>query len=142
MSEAALYNNVAYGLSRCPQCSVSNPLIDLLHEPTKHFTDDFDQTYYYFTGVCSKCRRHVLFYASGGSDAINGRVEEFWSGDELVGEKRVPSDRLLTWLLELLDPARFAGPWERRLGDLSDPQADVHAAFPALMAALTDGPVD
>lgn len=68
MSEAALYNKVVYGLGRCPQCSVSNPLIDLLHEPAKHFTDSFDQTYYHFTGVCSKCRRHILFYASGGSD--------------------------------------------------------------------------
>ena len=74
--------------------------------------------------------------------AINGRVEQMWCGDELVGEKRVPSDRLLTWLLARLDPARFAAPWERRSGDLSDPQADVHAAFPALMAALTDVPVD
>ena len=74
--------------------------------------------------------------------AINGRVEQVWCGDELVGEKRVPSDRLLTWLLARLDPARFAAPWERRSGDLSDPQADVHAAFPALMAALTDVPVD
>ena len=74
--------------------------------------------------------------------AINGRVEQMWCGDELVGEKRVPSDRLLTWLLARFDPARFAAPWERRSGDRSDPQADVHAAFPALMAALTDVPVD
>jgi hypothetical protein len=74
--------------------------------------------------------------------AINGRVEQIWCGDELVGEKRVPSDRPLTWLLARLDPARFAAPWERRSGDQSDPQADVQAAFPALMAALTDVPVD
>ncbi|HXG99968.1 MAG TPA: hypothetical protein VNI79_06110 [Sphingomicrobium sp.] len=61
----------------------------------------------------------------------------FRDGD-LVGERRVPSDRLLTWLLARLDPKRFALPWEQR-GD-SDPQADAVAAFPLLLDALVDTP--
>ena len=68
MSEAALFNKIVYGLGRCPQCAVANPLIDLLYEPAKHFKDTWENTYYHFTGVCSKCKRHVLFYASGGDD--------------------------------------------------------------------------
>ena len=70
--------------------------------------------------------------------AINGRVEQIFDGGQAVYEKRVSSDRLLMWLLVRLDPARFAAPWERHANDLSDPQADVRAAFPALLEALTD----
>ena len=68
--------------------------------------------------------------------AINGRVEQIYADGTLVGEKRVPSDRLLTWLLARLDPKRFALPWEQR-GD-ADPQAEAVAAFPAQLDALTD----
>ncbi|MGZ2412050.1 hypothetical protein ACUXST_001471 [Sphingomonas sp. F9_3S_D5_B_2] len=68
--------------------------------------------------------------------AINGRVEQVYHQGELVGERRVPSDRLLTWLLARLDPKRFALPWEQR-GD-GDPQAEAVAAFPALLEAVTD----
>ena len=53
-----------------------------------------------------------------------------------MGERRVPSDRLLTWLLARLDSKRFALPWEQR-GD-ADPQADAVASFPALLEAVTD----
>lgn len=70
--------------------------------------------------------------------AVNGRVEQVYQGGELVGERRVPSDKLLTWLLARLDPRRFALPWEQR-GD-SDPQAQAVAAFPALLDAVTDAP--
>ena len=70
--------------------------------------------------------------------AINGRVEQIYQDGELVGERRVPSDKLLTWLLARLDPRRFALPWEQR-GD-SDPQAEAVAAFPGLLDAVTDAP--
>lgn len=70
--------------------------------------------------------------------AINGRIEQVYQGGELVGERRVPSDKLLTWLLARLDPKRFALPWEQR-GD-ADPQAQAVAAFPALLDAVTDAP--
>lgn len=70
--------------------------------------------------------------------AIHGRIEQVWDCGELVGEKRVPSDRLLMWLLARLDPRRFALPWEQR-GD-SDPQAEAMAAFPAMLAEIRDEP--
>jgi len=70
--------------------------------------------------------------------AINGRVEQVYHAGELVGERRVPSDRLLTWLLARLDPKRFALPWAQR-GD-ADPQAEAVESFPALLDAITDTP--
>ena len=74
--------------------------------------------------------------------AIHGRVEQVYHEGELVGEKRIPSERLLMWLLSRLDPRRFAAPWERHKGDISDPQAEAQLAFPAIVENLTDTPVD
>jgi hypothetical protein len=68
--------------------------------------------------------------------AINGRVEQIYADGTLVGERRVPNDRLLTWLLARLDPKRFALPWEQR-GD-ADPQADARASFAGLLESVTD----
>lgn len=70
--------------------------------------------------------------------AIHGRVDQVFEEGVLVAERRVPSDKLLTWLLARLDPRRFALPWEQR-GD-ADPQAEAVAAFPALLDAVTDTP--
>ena len=70
--------------------------------------------------------------------AIHGRVEQIYHQGELVGEKRVPSERLLMWLLSRLDPKRFALPWEREKNSADDPQRDAQAAFPALLESLTD----
>jgi hypothetical protein len=70
--------------------------------------------------------------------AINGRIEQVFRDGELVAERRVPSDKLLMWLLARLDPKRFALPWEQR-GN-ADPQADAAAAFPALLDAIADVP--
>jgi hypothetical protein len=70
--------------------------------------------------------------------SINGRIEQIYRDGELVAERRVPSDKLLTWLLARLDPRRFALPWEQR-GD-ADPQAEAATAFPALLEAITDVP--
>lgn len=39
--------------------------------------------------------------------AIHGRVERYYKDGELVGERRVPSDRLLMWLLAHHDPATY-----------------------------------
>lgn len=72
--------------------------------------------------------------------AINGRVEQIYRDGDLIGERRVPSDKLLTWLLARLDSKRFALPWEQR-GD-ADPQAEAVAAFPALLDAVTDAVSD
>jgi hypothetical protein len=68
--------------------------------------------------------------------SINGRIEQVYQGGELVAERRVPSDKLLMWLLARLDPKRFALPWEQR-GD-ADPQAEAAAAFPGLLDGLSD----
>ena len=68
--------------------------------------------------------------------AINGRVEQIYREGELIAERRVPSDKLLTWLLARLDPKRFALPWEQR-GD-ADPQAEAVAAFPGQLDSVTD----
>ena len=68
--------------------------------------------------------------------SINGRIEQIYG--ELIAERRVPSDKLLMWLLARLDPKRFALPWEQR-GD-SDPQAEAAAAFPTLLDSITDIP--
>lgn len=74
--------------------------------------------------------------------AIHGRIEQVYHDGELVGERRVPSERLLMWLLARLDPKRFAAPWERRKDDSDNPQAEAHQAFPNMLAALTDTPAD
>src|SRR5438270_537582 len=70
--------------------------------------------------------------------AINGRVEQVYQDGVLVAERRVPSDKLLMWLLARLDPRRFALPWEQR-GD-ADPQGEAAAAFQGLLDGLTDTP--
>lgn len=70
--------------------------------------------------------------------AINGRTEQVWHEGVLVVEKRLPSDRLLMWLLARLDPRRFAAPWELRKDGAADPQAQARGSFPALLGALSD----
>jgi hypothetical protein len=70
--------------------------------------------------------------------AINGRVEQVWSEGVLVAEKRLPSDKLLMWLLARLDPCRFAAPWELRKDGAADPQAEARESFPTLLEALDD----
>ena len=70
--------------------------------------------------------------------AINGRTEQVWHEGNLVAEKRLPSDKLLMWLLARLDPRRFAAPWELRKDGAADPQAAARESFPALLDALSD----
>jgi hypothetical protein len=70
--------------------------------------------------------------------AINGRTEQVWQDGELVAEKRLPSDRLLMWLLARLDPRRFAAPWELRKDGPADPQAAARESFAGLLDALPD----
>jgi hypothetical protein len=70
--------------------------------------------------------------------AIHGRTEQVWQDGILVSEKRVPSDKLLTWLLARLDPKRFAAPWELRGDRSADPQAEARESFPALLDGLSD----
>ena len=74
--------------------------------------------------------------------AIHGRVEQVYQEGQLVAEKRMPSDRLLMWLLARLDPKRFAAPWELRSDSAQDPQALAQQAFPALLEGLSDTAAD
>ena len=43
----------------------------------------------------------------GMDRAINGRVERHYRNGELVMERRIPSDYLLTWFIARLDPLQF-----------------------------------
>lgn len=70
--------------------------------------------------------------------AIHGRTEQIWQEGTLVAEKRLPSDKLLMWLLARLDPRRFAAPWELRKDGAADPQVHARESFPALLDALDD----
>ena len=70
--------------------------------------------------------------------AINGRIEQVYHQGELVGERQIPSEKLLMWLLSRLDPKRFALPWERDKNSTADPQAEAQVAFPALLDGLSD----
>ncbi len=72
--------------------------------------------------------------------AINGRTEQVWHQGILMMEKRVPSDRLLMWLLARLDPCRFAAAAERRGSEGEDPQAAARHAFGGQLDGLTDLP--
>jgi hypothetical protein len=74
--------------------------------------------------------------------AINGSIEQVWQQGELVAEKRMPSDKLLMWLLARLDPRRFGAPWEARKEGAPDPQAEAHQAFAGLLDALADAASD
>ena len=60
-------------------------------------------------------------------------MEQVYSGGELIAEKRVPSDRMLMWLLARLDPARFGDAAPER-----NPQLDASAALPAHLSSLAD----
>lgn len=70
--------------------------------------------------------------------AIHGRTEQIWQHGDLVAEKRLPSDKLLMWLLARLDPRRFAAPWELRKDGAADPQDEARQAFAGLLDALDD----
>src|SRR5690606_11104310 len=65
--------------------------------------------------------------------AINGRTEQVWHDGYLVAEMRLPSDRLLMWLLARLDPRRFAAPSVLCKDGAADPQVAACESFPALL---------
>ena len=53
-------------------------------------------------------------------------------------ERRLPSDRLLTWLLAHLDPRRFGGPVRQAMLGTADPRTLAGSALPVLAAGLAD----
>jgi hypothetical protein len=71
--------------------------------------------------------------------AVNGRVERFYKDGELVMERRMPSDYLLTWLLSRLDPLRFGTPGAKALAAATgDPREAARKSMPQLLDSLTD----
>src|SRR5947209_9719607 len=75
--------------------------------------------------------------------ALNGRVERFYKDGELVIERRIPSDYLLTWLLSRLDPLTFGSPGARTLAAAAgDPRENARRELPGLLAGFDDVPSD
>ena len=75
--------------------------------------------------------------------AINGRVERFYKDGELVMERRVPSDYLLTWMLSRLDPVQFGSPAAKAQAlATGDPREAARKSLPGLLDSLADVPPD
>ena len=71
--------------------------------------------------------------------ALHGRSERFYRDGELVMERKMPSDYLLTWLLSRLDPLQFGSPTAKALaGATGDPRERSRNSLPELTASLTD----
>lgn len=71
--------------------------------------------------------------------ALHGRSERFYKDGELVMERKMPSDYLLTWLLSRLDPLQFGSPSAKALAAATgDPRETSRNSLPDLTAALTD----
>jgi len=71
--------------------------------------------------------------------ALHGRSERFYKDGELVMERKMPSDYLLTWLLSRLDPLQFGSPSAKALAAATgDPREVSRNSLPALTASLTD----
>ena len=71
--------------------------------------------------------------------ALHGRAERFYKDGELVMERRMPSDYLLTWLLSRLDPLQFGSPSAKALAAAcGDPREGSRNSLPDLAERLTD----
>lgn len=71
--------------------------------------------------------------------ALHGRAERFYKDGELVMERKMPSDYLLTWLLSRLDPLQFGSPSAKALAAATgDPRDKARNGLPELAAALAD----
>jgi hypothetical protein len=73
--------------------------------------------------------------------ALNGRVERFYKDGELVMERRIPSDYLLTWLLSRLDPLTFGSPAAKAHAlAAGDPREKARNQLPKLVDSFEDVP--
>jgi hypothetical protein len=71
--------------------------------------------------------------------SLNGRVERFYKDGELVVERRIPSDDLLTWLLSRLDPLTFGSlAAKAHAMATGDPREAARNSMPQLLDGLTD----
>lgn len=77
--------------------------------------------------------------AIGLDRALNGRVERHYKNGELVMERRIPSDYLLTWFISRLDPATFGSPAARAHAlATGDPREKARRELPGLMDSFED----
>jgi hypothetical protein len=77
--------------------------------------------------------------AIGLDRAVNGRVERHYRNGELVMERRIPSDYLLTWFISRLDPATFGSPAAKAHAAANgDPREQARQELPGLMASFED----
>lgn len=79
MDDVFLHEGVVHGVQRCPQCGVAKPLISLVSKADKHF-DGHEYSFWHFSGRCSKCLRHVLFYGkeTKGGDGSFLEIGKMW----------------------------------------------------------------
>jgi hypothetical protein len=71
--------------------------------------------------------------------ALHGRSERIYRDGELVMERKMPSDYLLTWLLSRLDPLMFGSPTAKALAAATgDPRDRSRQSLPQLTASLAD----
>lgn len=71
--------------------------------------------------------------------ALHGRSERFYKDGELVMERKMPSDYLLTWLLSRLDPLQFGNPSAKALAAAAgDPREKSRNSLPELTASFAD----
>jgi hypothetical protein len=77
----------------------------------------------------------------GMDRAINGRVERHYKNGELVMERRIPSDYLLTWFISRLDPATFGSSAAKAHAlATGDPRDQARRELPGLMDSFEDVP--
>lgn len=73
--------------------------------------------------------------------AVNGRVERHYKDGELVMERRIPSDYLLSWVVARLNPLMFGSPTAQALAAATgDPRDKARNELPVLMASFEDVP--
>ena len=73
--------------------------------------------------------------------AVNGRVERHYKDGELVMERRIPSDYLLSWVVARLNPSMFGSPTAQALAAATgDPRDTAARELPQLMASFEDVP--
>ncbi|WP_109808207.1 hypothetical protein [Sphingosinithalassobacter portus] len=74
--------------------------------------------------------------------AVHGNLRQVWLRGECVGEERVPSDKLLMFLLRHLDPMRFGRMAGLMQADVRDPRDTARDALPDLADMLADSHAD
>jgi hypothetical protein len=71
--------------------------------------------------------------------ALHGRSERIYKDGELVMERKIPSDYLLTWLISRLDPLQFGSPHAKAFAAATgDPREHARKSLPEITASLTD----